>query len=71
MPVEDSYTEPVVTDFDVNVEVLPLGAWHENATANLVFSAGRGLNLAVFSDNDLEEISRLYWEKKNFAPTAH
>lgn len=71
LPVEDSYTEPVVTDFDVNVEVLPLGAWHDNPTANLLFSAGRGLNLSIFSDTDLEEISRLYWEKKGFAPTAH
>lgn len=70
LPVEDSYAEPVVTDFDVNVEVLPLGAWHDNPTANLLFSAGRGLNLSIFSDTDLEEISRLYWEKKDFAPTA-
>lgn len=66
----DDYTEPEETDFDVNVDVLPLGLHYGEGISLLVFRAWRELVPEEISDADLALISDLYWKKEQFTPAA-
>jgi hypothetical protein len=60
---EENYQEPVTYDYDVDIEVLPLGLMHNEREYAQVFRAWRELDPNSFSDNDLRFISDLYWKK--------
>ena len=68
--VSDDYTEPETMDFDVNVDVLPLGLHYGEGISSLVFRAWRELVPAEISEPDLNLISDLYWKKEQFAPST-
>ena len=67
----EEYVEPETIDFDVNVDVMPLGLFYENDPISAhIFRAWRGLAPDQISDIDLRLISDLYWKKEQFAPSA-
>ena len=66
----EEYTEPETIDFDVNVDVLPLGLHYGEGISLEVFRAWRELAPEMISDTDLQLISDLYWKKEQFAPSA-
>jgi hypothetical protein len=68
---EDFYSEPVIVDFEAGVEVLPLGLKHEEGIATSIFKQWNKLNPENVPKDLLEEISTLYWQKKQFAPSAY
>ena len=67
---DNSYTEPSTQEFDVEVNVLPLGLAHKGDTAALIFRPWRELDPNCYSEEQLREISNTYWEKQEFAPSA-
>ena len=68
-PTED-YTEPFTLDFDVSVDVFPLGLRYDDATSAHVFRTWRELDPDSISETDLRLISDLYWKKEQSAPSA-
>ena len=66
----DEYTEPETIDFDVNVDVLPLGLHYGEGISLEIFRTWRELAPELISDHDLQLISDLYWKKEQFAPSA-
>ena len=60
----DEYTTPEVVDFDVGVEVLPLGLHYQDPLSVHVFRAWRELDPDHISNHDLSLISDLYWKKE-------
>ena len=67
----EEYTEPNTIDFDVNVDVLPLGLNYNEGISLEVFRAWRELDPEHISDIDLKLISDLYWKKDAVAPTTY
>ena len=67
---DDYYEEPVTHEFDVEINVLPLGLKHKEETAALVFRAWHELDPGTYTDSELQLISNLYWEKQRFAPST-
>ena len=65
----DDFTEPEEIDFDVNVDVLPLGLHYNEGISLEVFRAWRELDPERISQEDLSLISDLYWKKEQFAPS--
>ena len=66
----DGYTEEVTIDFDVNVDVLPLGLYYDEGISLEVFRAWRELDPEKISQEDLALISQLYWKKEQFAQST-
>lgn len=66
----DEYTEPETIDFDVNVDVLPLGLHYGEGISLEVFRTWRELAPELLSDHDLQLISGLYWKKEQSAPST-
>lgn len=66
----DEFTEPEEIDFDVNVDVLPLGLHYNEGISLEVFRAWRELDPERISPTDLSLISELYWKKEQFAPST-
>lgn len=58
-------------ELDVDIEVLPLGAWTEAPEKQLLFRIWRDLIPTNYSNEDLEVISDLLWKKKNYAPSSN
>ena len=59
------YEEPVL---DVDIEVLPLGVKHPLGAAGYVFRKWEDVIPANFTEKMLEDVSELYWRKKNYKP---
>ena len=59
----DEYVEEVVHEFDVEIEVLPLGLKHKEVVPGLVFRTLRGLDPEQYTEEELRLISDLYWKK--------
>ena len=69
---DDAYSETVVPDFDVDIEVLPLGAMHgDDFVTTLLFRTLRGFAPEQYTESELALISERYWKKQQFAPSAH
>lgn len=68
---DSGYQEPETYEFDVDIEVLPLGLAHNQGTAALIFRAWRELDPNTIAEEDLRLISNLYWEKQGFTPSAY
>ena len=66
----EEYTEPETIDFDVNVDVLPLGLHYGEGISLEIFRAWHELAPERISDTDLQIISDLYWKKEQSAPSA-
>ena len=66
----DEYVEPETMEFDVNVDVMPLGLHYGEGISSLVFRTWRELNPEEISEADLKLISDLYWKKEQFAPST-
>ena len=66
----EEYNEPIVFDFDISVDVFPLGLWYNDPTSAHVFRTWRGLDPEQISDIDLRLISDLYWKKERSAQSA-
>ena len=66
----DDYTEPEEVEFDVSVDVLPLGLHYGEGISSFVFRAWRELDPEGISEQDLKLISDLYWKKEQFAPST-
>ena len=68
---DDAYTEPPLIDFDAGINVLPLGLLHKNnRVSSAIFLPWPELIPANVPNDLLPNISKLYWEKKQFAPSA-
>ena len=66
----EQYQEEETYEFDVEIEVLPLGLKQKNETSGLVFRKWTNLIPANYTDSELRLISDLYWQKNEFAPSA-
>ena len=66
----DDYVEADPIEFDVHVDVLPLGLHYGEGISLQVFRAWRELDPEQLSDDDLKLISDLYWKKEQFAPST-
>ena len=62
----DDYTEPETMEFDVNVEVYPLGLHYGEGVSSVVFRSWRELVPEGLSEADLKLISDLYWKKEQY-----
>jgi hypothetical protein len=60
-PSIDVFTAPA--QFDLEIEVLPLGVQYDNELSALVFRKWEDLIPANYSEESLEKISDLYWKK--------
>ena len=61
---DDAYSETVVPDFDVDIEVLPLGAMYgDDSVTKLVFCILRGFVPEQYTESELVLISERYWKK--------
>ena len=60
------YEEPVL---DVDIEILPLGIKQPLGAAGYVFRNWEDIIPANFTEQMLEEVSKLYWRKKNYKPS--
>ena len=69
-PTEE-FHEPDSIDFDVNVDVLPLGLHYGEGVSGVVFRTWRELNPEDISAEDLRLISDLYWKKEQFALSTY
>lgn len=67
---DDAYQEATIIDFDAGVEVLPLGIKYRGILPGVIFRKWDDLNPKSVPVDLLPNISRLYWEKKNFAPST-
>lgn len=80
--IRDSYTTPVTarvcptaldytwTDSHIGyeVEVLPLGLRDDSRTARLLFLPWLALVPSNFAEEEVREVSSLYWRKQSYAP---
>lgn len=60
------YEEPVL---DVDIEILPLGVKQPLGAAGYIFRKWEDVVPANFTEEMLEEVSKLYWRKKNYKPS--
>ena len=67
-PSQDFYQETPAFDFDAGIEVLPLGLKQKGIVPGLLFRKWENLNPWNTPEEHLQEISQLYWKKKQFAP---
>ena len=67
----DATPEAEPIELDTDVEVLPLGLFGQNEISSHVFRTLRGFDPNTYCDETLEQISQLYWKKKQFAPSAY
>ena len=67
-PSQDFYQETPAFDFDAGIEVLPLGLKQKGIVPGLLFRKWEKLNPWNTPEEHLQEISQLYWKKKQFAP---
>ena len=61
------HEEPVL---DVDIEVLPLGVKQTLGAAGYIFRKWEDVIPANFTEKMLEDVSQLYWRKKNYQPSA-
>ena len=66
----EEYREPETIDFDVNVNVYPLGLHYGEGLSLVVFRTWRELDPESISQTDLSLISDLYWKKEGAAPST-
>jgi hypothetical protein len=66
-PTDDFCATPTY-DFDAGIEVLPLGLKQKGVLSGAIFRPWPELNPMNTPDELLEDISNLYWKKKEFAP---
>lgn len=66
----EQYQEDVVYEFDVDIQVLPLGVIQDNEVSGLVFRKWTDLTPDQYAVPELKQISDLYWQKNGFAPSA-
>ena len=55
-------------DWDVGIEVLPLGIWNKNEASRLLFQSFDDLIPQNFNENQLRQIYKVYWQKKAYIP---
>ena len=67
---DDAYQESPIIDFDAGITVLPLGLLHDGVLPGAIFRKWSDLHPKNVPSDLLPEISKLYWEKKQFAPSA-
>lgn len=67
---DDAYSEPIAADFDVDIEVMPLGLKHNDILSGVIFRKWSDLNPENTPKEFLQDISNLYWKKQQFAPSA-
>lgn len=67
---DDAYHEPVILDWDAGIEVLPLGLKQDGELSHLLFRKWSELNPTTMPQSLLPNISALYWQKKQFAPST-
>ena len=60
------YEEPVL---DVDIEILPLGVKQPLGAAGYIFRKWEDVVPANFTEEMLEDVSKLYWRKKNYKPS--
>ena len=53
---------------DVDIEVLPLGVKNNKALGGYIFRKWEDIIPGNFNEETLEQISKLYWQKKNYVP---
>lgn len=64
-------SEPIAPPaIDVEIEVLPLGTNNGTSAAAALFRAWENLHPWAYTTEQLEEISTVLWQKKNYVPTA-
>ncbi len=66
-PIAEPIAPPAI---DVEIEVLPLGTYNSTDTARLLFQPWQNLHPWAFSEQDLEKISNLLWQKNGYKPTG-
>ena len=67
-PSVDVFATPA--QFDLEIEVLPLGVQYDNELSALIFRKWEDLIPANYSEESLEKISDLYWKKQKYEPTG-
>lgn len=66
----DDYVDPIALEFDVNVDVFPLGLNYKDGVSLQVFRTWRELDPESIPQSDLKLISDLYWKKEQSAPST-
>lgn len=66
-PAYIPYDEPAI---DVDIEVLPLGVKRNQGAGAYLFGKWEEIIPANMTEEKLEQISDLYWRKKNYIPTG-
>jgi hypothetical protein len=64
------YFPPEPPVVDVDIEVLPLGVKAAQGARGYVFRKWEDLIPSNFDEGMLEEVSKLYWQKKAYVPTT-
>lgn len=64
-------TPPVEADWDVGIEVLPLGIFGKNVAARLLYRDFDDLIPANFNEEQLRSIYGVYWKKMAYTPNEH
>jgi hypothetical protein len=67
----DATPEAEPIELGTDVEVLPLGLYDKGEVAPHIFRTLRGLDPNTYSEETLEQISAIYWKKKQFAPSPY
>jgi hypothetical protein len=66
----DATPEAEPIELGTDVTVLPLGLFDKSEVAPHIFRTLRGLDPNTYDESVLEQISQLYWKKKQFAPST-
>lgn len=66
----DATPEAEPVELGTDVTVLPLGLFDKTEVAPYIFRTLRGLDPNTYDESVLEQISQLYWKKKQFAPST-
>ena len=56
--------------FDNEIEVLPLGTKNGSYLTNIVFRPWEAIIPSNYSEEDLQQVSDLYWKKQAYAPSS-
>ena len=62
---------PVEADWDVGIEVLPLGIFGKNMAARLIYRNFDELIPANFNEEQLRLVYNVYWAKKDYIPSPN
>lgn len=62
---------PLDADWDVGIEVLPLGIFNKNTAARLLYQDFDALIPQNFTEESLRLVYRIFWQKHDYIPNAH